>query len=112
MEVEGVEVEVDEGIEVDVLDLGEKLQRLAGRRGFFRENESLGLSGREKRVGGETFATVCLIVNYVKARRRRTVVIDFEARLVISVLIRSRQAKSKECCTGENEVEIGEEQTT
>ena len=37
---------------------------------------------------------------------------DFEAHLAISVLIRSRQAGSKECCTGEGEVGIGEEQTT
>ena len=37
---------------------------------------------------------------------------DFEARLAISILIRSRQVKSKECCTGEDEVGIGEEQTT
>ena len=50
MEVEGVEVEVEEGIKVDVLDLGGKLWHLARRRGFFRENESLGSSGREKRV--------------------------------------------------------------
>ena len=51
MEVEGVEVEgiggigvevrVDEGIKVDVLDLGGKLQHLTGRRGFFREKDSL-----------------------------------------------------------------------
>ena len=34
----------------------------------------------------------------------------FEARLAISVLIRSRQAESEECCTGEGEVGIGEEQ--
>ena len=36
----------------------------------------------------------------------------FEARLVISVLIRSIQAKNKECCIGGGEVEIGEEQIT
>ena len=35
---------------------------------------------------------------------------DFEALLVISMLIRSRQVRSKECCTGEGEVGIGEEQ--
>ena len=60
---------------------------------------------------GRTFLAVCLIVNYVKARRRRIVVRVFEARLAISVLIRSRQVGSKECCTGEDEVGIGEEQT-
>ena len=48
----------------------------------------------------------------MKARQRRTVVRDFEARLAISMLIRSRQAESKECCIGEDEVGIGEEQTT
>ena len=47
MEVEGVEVEVD------ILNLGGKLRCLVGRRGFFRENKSLGSSGREKRVGAE-----------------------------------------------------------
>ena len=106
MEVEGVEVEVD------VLDLGEKLRRLAGRRYFFRENESPKSSEREKRVGGRTFSVVCLIVNLAKTRWRRIMVRVFEARLVISVLIRSKQAESKECCTGEGEVGIGEEQTT
>ena len=105
MEVEGVEVEVD------VLHLGGKLRHLVGRRGFFRENKSLGSSGRRKRVGGRTFSAVCLIVNYVRARQRRTVVRDFEARLSISMLIRSRQAGSKECCIVEGEVGIGEEQT-
>ena len=111
MKVEGVEVEVNVGIEVEVLNLGGKLRCLVGRRGFFQENKSLGSSGREKRVGGRTFSIVCLIVNYVKARWRRIVVRDFEARLVISVLIRSRQVESKECCTGEGEVRIREEQT-
>ena len=75
-------------VEVDVLDLGGKLRRLAGRGGFFREEQWS--SKREKRVGGETFITVCLIVNCVKARQRRTVVRDFEAHLAISMLIRSR----------------------
>ena len=48
MEVDGVEVEVEEGIEVDVLDLGGKLRHLAGRQGFFQENDNSGSSGREK----------------------------------------------------------------
>ena len=73
MEVEGVEVEVDEGIEVDVLDLGGKLRRLVGRQSFFRENDSLGSSGREKKLGGKTFSAVCLIVNCVKACQRRII---------------------------------------